>query len=168
MKHPVYCRMVYDENMNIEAIVREYIDKSIHLSLGTCANGKPWVCEVHFTYDEQLNLYFRSLSSTRHCQEITQNPNVAGNIVGQHQQGEIPHGIYFEGTAEKIDDDTERQRVYAYFAKRLGTKEAVLEDARKPEGVQFYKIIVANWYTFGKFDTDSVEKRSLPWNGGQK
>lgn len=150
--------------MDLETIVREYIDKSIHLSLGTCAGNKPWVCEVHFAYDPELNLYYRSLKSRRHSQDIAQNPNVAGNIVKQHVPGEVPHGIYFEGTAALVTDDAERQKVYPYFAQRLGTKDTVLEEARRDDGHQFYKITVSKWYTFGKFDTDTVEKRELDWH----
>ena len=154
--------------MNIEAIVREYIDKSFHLSLGTCVDNKPWVCEVHFTYDENLNLYFRSLKTRRHSQEIAINPNVAGNIVRQHALTDVPHGIYFEGTAECMADDAERQRIYPYFRDRLGTGKEKLEEAQREDGHQFYKITVAKWYAFGKFDGDSVEKYELAWNGGAK
>src|ERR1700691_536342 len=98
--------------MDIEKIVREYIDKTPHLSLGTVSGDRPWVCEVHFTYDEKLNLYFRSIKSRRHCQEIAGNPNVAGNIVKQHKLGEYPHAIYFEGTAKIIEDNEEIEGVF--------------------------------------------------------
>jgi hypothetical protein len=43
--------------VNVEDIVREYIDKTIHLSLGTVINNVPWVSEVHFAFDDKLNLY---------------------------------------------------------------------------------------------------------------
>lgn len=150
--------------MNIEAIIREYIDKSFHLSLGTCVNNKPWVCEVHFAYDEDLNLYFRSLASRRHSQEIAQNPNVAGNIVRQHALADIPHGIYFEGTAERMTDDAERQRVFPYLKNRLGSPDTKLEEARREDGHQFYKITVSKWYAFGQFDGETVQKYELAWN----
>src|SRR5204862_27783 len=101
-------------NLDIEQIVREYINKSLHMSLATCGGNKPWVCEVHFAYDENLNLYFRSLKTCRHSQEIAQNPNVAGNIVRQHSLEEYPHAIYFEGTAAIIEDEQERRRVFPY------------------------------------------------------
>lgn len=152
--------------MNIETIVREYIEKSLHMSLGTSVNNQPWVCEVHFAYDENLNLYFRSLTSRRHSQEIAQNPNVAGNIVRQHGPTDVPHAIYFEGTAAQVTDDAERQRIFPYFQKRLSTAESKLEEARDPAGHQFYKVIVAKWYAFGQFGGDSVEKYELDWNGG--
>ena len=154
--------------MDVEKIVREYIEKSLHMSLGTCVDNKPWVCELHFAYDEDLNLYYRSLASRRHSQEIAQNPNVAGNIVRQHGPADVPHGIYFEGTAQQIVDEAERQRVFPYLRQRLNTAEAKLEEARDPNGHQFYKVSVAKWYAFGQFDGDKVDKYELDWHGGKQ
>lgn len=154
--------------MNMEAIIREYINKSFHMSLGTCVDNKPWVCELHFGYDENLNLYYRSLTSRRHSQEIAQNPNVAGNIVKQHAIDEVPHGIYFEGKAELVNDEAGRQAAYAAMKQRFNTPESKLEESRNPEGHQFYKVTVTKWYAFGQFGGDTVDKFELDWNGGQK
>lgn len=153
--------------MDLEKIVREYIDKSIHMSLGTSKDNKPWVCEVHFVYDSQLNLYFRSLKSRRHSQEIALNPNVAGNIVKQHTVDEYPHAIYFEGTATIIEDDKERQKLFPLFQTRLGADGNILEEASQKDGHQFYKVSVTNWYAFGKFGQPSGGKHELAWNGGE-
>ena len=152
--------------MDIEAIVREYIDLTIHLSLATCIANKPWVCEVHFAYDPYLNLYFRSLRSRRHSQEIMQNPYVAGNIVKQHALGEYPHAIYFEGAAALVTDDAERQRIFPQFAQRFGLARDILEEARLDSGHQFYKIVVSSWYAFGKFGGQKGQKFELQWDGG--
>lgn len=154
--------------MDLEKIVREYIDKSLHMSLATVSGVKPWVCEVHFVYDDNLNLYFRSLASRRHSQEIASNPNVAGNIVRQHAVDEYPHAIYFEGTAATINDETEQQKLLPLFQKRLEADESILEDAKKDDGHKFYKVRVENWYAFGKFGGDSGQKYKLSWNGGLK
>jgi uncharacterized protein YhbP (UPF0306 family) len=149
--------------MDIEKIIREYITRSIHLSLGTTNGEKPWVCEVHFVYDSHLNLYFRSLKSRRHSQDIAKNSNVAGNIVKQHGVGEPGHGIYFEGTASLVDDDSGRQKLLILFEQRLGLNQDILADARKPDGHQFYKISVATWYAFGLFGNEKAQKYELPW-----
>jgi uncharacterized protein YhbP (UPF0306 family) len=150
--------------MDLEKIIRKYIDRSIHMSLGTSNGSKPWVCEVHFVYDPDLNLYFRSLKSRRHSQDIASNPSVAGNIVKQHVVGEPGHGIYFEGTASPVESDADRQELFPLFAERLGAKESILEDSRQPDGHQFYKIVVSNWYAFGMFGKDSAQKYQLPWS----
>jgi uncharacterized protein YhbP (UPF0306 family) len=154
--------------LDLEKIVREYIDKSPHMSLGTVSDGKPWVCEVHFAYDKDLNLYFRSKPTTRHSQEITDNPNVAGNIVRQHALDEYPHAIYFEGTAEMVTDETQFETLCGYFMQRGIGNESMIDDAKKDDGHKFYKITVKNWYAFGKFGGDSGQKHKLTWNGGEK
>ena len=153
--------------MDVEKIVREYIDKSLHMSLATSDENRPWVCEVHFVYDDDLNLYFRSLKSRRHSREIENNPNVAGNIVRQHSVNEYPHAIYFEGRAAIVSDESKRQKLFPLFQKRLGVDESILEDAKKNEGHQFYKIAVKNWYAFGKFGGENGQKYDLSWNGGK-
>lgn len=152
--------------MDIEKIVREYIDKSLHMSLGTSKDNKPWVCEVHFVYDENLNLYWRSLDSRRHSQDIVSNPFVAGNIVRQHTIDEYPHAIYFEGTAELVISEDEREKIAPVFKERLKSGDGILDEANQKDGHQFYKITVENWYAFGKFDNEKGGKYGLAWNGG--
>lgn len=36
--------------INVEQLIQEYIDKSLHMSLATVPDNKPWVCELHFAY----------------------------------------------------------------------------------------------------------------------
>lgn len=133
--------------MNTEQFIREYLPNVVHMSLGTCAEGKPWVCEVHFTYDDELNLYFMSLPATRHGQEIAANANVSGNIVRQHAKGERPSGVYFEGTAEKLEETGEDSPVHKLYVERLGFH-PLLEKMVEPDGPRFYKITVENFYVF--------------------
>ncbi len=154
--------------LDVEKIVREYIDKTIHLSLATVSNNAPWVCEVHFVYDEDLNIYFRSAASRRHSQEIEVNQNVAGNIVKQHPLDEYPHAISFEGKVQLLDNEAAQEKVFPYFEKRLKADRSILDDARNVDGHMFYKITVDTWYAFGKFGGDKGEKYKLIWNGGKK
>lgn len=154
--------------MNIESIIREYIDKSIHMSLATCVDNKPWVCEVHFVYDQNLNIYWRSKESRRHSQEIAVNTNVAGNIVKQHELGEYPHAVYFEGTAGILNEPEEQKKIFSIFQNRIGVSAEAFEEMSREDGHKIYKITVDNWYAFGKFGGDSGHKYHLPWNGGNK
>ena len=134
--------------MDVEKLIREYLPNVLHMSLGTSADNKPWVCEVLFVYDDDLNLYWRSIPTARHSREIAANPNVAGNIVMQHSRGEKPQGTYFEGTAEMLTGVTEDHPAYKLYAERHNRGPEMLEDAAKPEGNQFYKITVRDWYVF--------------------
>lgn len=152
--------------VDVEQIIRDYLPQVAHMSLATSRGNKPWVCEVHFVYDDDLNLYFRSLTSRRHSQEIAANPQVAGNIIKQFAVGEVPLGLYFEGTAELLGNEGDRRAVAPLFKERLGIAADILAEAANPDGPQFYKITIANWYVFGKFGGDKGEKLQLVWNGG--
>lgn len=153
-------------NDELEKIIREYIDKTYHVSLATSANNKPWVCEVHFAYDDNLNVYYRSHSTRRHSQEIVHNEFVAGNIVRQHDLGEYPHAIYFEGRAKLLKDETQMDEAAALLSTRLkSAKEDILNDAKKDDGHKLYKVTVDSWYAFGKFGRESGEKYQLKRGG---
>jgi uncharacterized protein YhbP (UPF0306 family) len=149
--------------MNVEQTIRDYLPNIIHMSLATSESNKPWVCEVHFAYDDDLNLYFRSLASRRHSQEIAVNPSVAGNIVTQHGPVDKPRAVYFEGTAKQIDTDAERASVIKYF-KRIGADEAAVEEAKDPSGHQFYKITVSKFYVFDSREHSPGQKFELDWH----
>jgi uncharacterized protein YhbP (UPF0306 family) len=148
---------------DIEVIIREYLPEILHLSLATCVDNKPWVCEVHFSYDDELNLYFRSKRDRRHSQEIAQNPNVAGNIVAQHSLSDKPRGIYFEGKAEALQDVDENHSAYQSYAERLKAGPEIIEDARAEAGHSFYKITVSDWYVFDSRESNPSQKYHLPW-----
>jgi hypothetical protein len=147
--------------MNIEQTIRDYLPNILHMSLGTSAGNKPWVCEVHFVYDDELNLYWRSKPSARHSQELAQNPNVAGNIVIQHGPGEKPLGLYYEGTAELLTDVDETNPMYERFIGRLGAKPTILEDAKQEDGPKFYKLTVTDWYVFDARNSVPSQKYHL-------
>jgi uncharacterized protein YhbP (UPF0306 family) len=151
-------------HIDVEQVVREYIDKTVHMSLATVHDGMPWVCEVHFAYDNDLNLYWRSKPSTRHSRELMANPRVAGNIIDKYALGEAPVGVYFEGTARVVTDDSELERAAQCLAARLdGDATSIIEEAT-PEGHPVYTVDVANWYVFGRFGADSGQKFALPWH----
>ena len=155
-------------NIDVEQVVREYIEKTIHMSLATVSGDRPWVCEVHFAHDDSLNLYFRSKSSTRHCQEIATNSNVAGNIIDKYGPGDSIVGVYFEGSAELLNAGEEQNQAAECLKSRFHIEEDLIKDAANNDGHKLYKISVTNWYVFGRFGGTSGQKYKLEWNGGNK
>jgi uncharacterized protein YhbP (UPF0306 family) len=150
--------------MNIEEKIREYLPTVVHMSLATCVNQKPWICEVHFVFDDQLNLYFRSRPSTRHCQEIAENQKVAGNIVKQHLVGEKVRGIYFEGVAELLEEVTSNHVAYTLYCARFATDTKILDELQEENGHQFYKISVSKFFLFDSQESSPSQKYELSWN----
>lgn len=106
-------------SVDVENVVRKYIEKTVHMSLATVSGDVPWVCEVHFAYDNNLSLYFRSLKSRRHSQEIAANPKVAGNIIDKYGLGDPVVGVYFEGAAELLEAGDEQNLAAQCLKKRL-------------------------------------------------
>ncbi len=148
---------------DVEKTIREYLPEVIHLSLATVRDGKPWVCEVHYVFDQDLNLYFRSKLSRRHSQEIAENPNVAGNIIKQHLVGEKVRGVYFEGKAALLQDVDEHHIAYKLSGERLGKDKAILEEAKTDNGHKFYKISVNKFYLFDSLESSPSQKYELDW-----
>lgn len=148
----------------VEKVIRQYIRPLVHMSLATVQDNTPWVCELHFAYDDQLNLYFRSLTSRRHSQEIAINPNVAGDIMKEHGPKDEVIGVYFEGTAKMLEPGDEQNVAFQCIKDRLQANDSILDESKREDGHQFYKITVANWYVFGRFG-ESFEKYKLAWNG---
>src|SRR5580700_8645470 len=105
--------------MDIENAIRDYLPQIVHMSLATSSDNKPWACEVHFAFDDNLNLYFRSLLSRRHSKDIMANPRVAGNIVTQHQVGDKVRGVYFEGTCKLLESKEDIELAYRVLSERL-------------------------------------------------
>ena len=155
-------------DIDIESVVREYIEKTVHMSLATVSSNTPWVCEVHFAYDDNLNLYFRSLKSRRHSQEIAANPKVAGNIIDKYGLGDSVVGVYFEGNAELLEAGEGQTLAAECLRDRLKIEDDIVAEAANEDGHQFYKIAVTNWYVFGRFGGASGQKHKLGWNGGKK
>lgn len=155
--------------MDVEATIRQYLPQVVHMSLATSRDNKPWVCEVHFAYDNDLNLYFRSLISRRHSQEIADNPFVAGNIVTQHfldQPG--VRAVYFEGQASLLNPGQDQDRAYEAYKERLNRGPEILEDAKNPDGHQFYKIAVETYYLFDSYSSSPSQKYELKWGADKK
>jgi uncharacterized protein YhbP (UPF0306 family) len=154
-------------NEQIEAIIREYIPQIIHMSLATVENNKPWVCEVHFSYDDELNLYFMSSTNTRHAQEIVKNPHVAGNIVTQHHKNQKVRCVDFEGIAEILSSTDAEQIAYPAYVKRYGESEGLLNEIRKDGDARFFKINVKDFYLFDSYG-EGRAKHHLPWHNEEQ
>jgi uncharacterized protein YhbP (UPF0306 family) len=149
---------------DVEGTIRDYISGLFHLSLATSINDKPWVCEVHFSYDDELNLYFQSKEIRRHSQEIEHNNHVAGNIVSTHAVGDKVRGVYFEGTAKKIEFVDEKDPGYISYSVRFNTGKSLLEELNSQDGHTFYKISVANYYLFDSVESLPSQKYELAWH----
>ena len=116
------------------------------MALATCADNKPWVCQVHFAHDDELNLYFSSNVHSRHCQEIAANPHVSGSITLHFGPTDKPQCIDFEGTAEIVADISEEDFGYKAYDGKFPGRINVVEFLKPENGGKLYKITVSDYY----------------------
>ncbi|HEY5511018.1 MAG TPA: pyridoxamine 5'-phosphate oxidase family protein [Prolixibacteraceae bacterium] len=78
-----------------------FLKKHHVLTLATVSQDQPWVANCFYAFmEEQITFVFTSDYETRHIQEATQNPKVAGNVVLETSIIGKIQGIQFSGTLE--------------------------------------------------------------------
>lgn len=98
------------------------------MQLATCVDGRPWCCTVYYVHDADRNLYWASLPTRRHSQEIAKNPSVAVAIPIQHAKAEKVVGIQIEGTAELLEPSEANRTIVEAYAARFGRDKQWIDD----------------------------------------
>jgi uncharacterized protein YhbP (UPF0306 family) len=150
----------------ITQAIKDYLPSIIHMSLATIGqDGKPWTCDVHYAYDDDLNLYWVSVPMARHSQDIAVNPHVAGTIVTQHMAGQAPLGVSFEGTVEILQDVDDNHPAFKTYIGRFPDREQAVHEAYVENAAtsrRIYKVTVSDWYLNGLID-GKMDKLHLAW-----
>jgi hypothetical protein len=73
-------------------------------------------------------------------------------------------GVYFEGTAKRLETGEEQDLAAACLKDRIRITDDLIGEAATEEGHQLYKVTVTNWYVFGRFGDPSGQKYKLEWN----
>jgi uncharacterized protein YhbP (UPF0306 family) len=148
---------------DLERVIREYLPRVVHLSLSTCSHRRPWIAELHFGYDADLNLYFRSLLDRRHSREIAANPAIAGSIVIQHEPAESPLGVFFEGVARLLSSVADRRVAFDCLRARVPLDDRAFDESTRADGHWFYAISVETYNVYGALEGPARQKYELAW-----
>ncbi|MDQ5954057.1 MAG: hypothetical protein QG647_795, partial [Patescibacteria group bacterium] len=97
-----------DKNSSlVRKLIKDYLKEAKMMQLATVSNGKPWVCNVWFAADKNLNVYWFSATNRRHSIEVAKDSHVAAAICLPQTSSDKPRGIQLEGTAELVAKPTE-------------------------------------------------------------
>jgi uncharacterized protein YhbP (UPF0306 family) len=107
--------------MTAYELITKHLQDAHIMQLATCVDNYPWCATVHFAADEQCNLYWLSLPSRRHSQQIATNAKVAGAIVPPGGEAPQVQGIQFEGEARMVTEPERIQEMLQTFADRYRT-----------------------------------------------
>ncbi len=108
--------------MDLKQLITDYLKEARLMQVATAKDNQPWVCNVYFAFNNDLNLYWISTPQRRHSQEIETNEKVAGTIVLPHILGQKVRGIQFQGVGRKAEGE-EMQQAMDTYAARMGMKD---------------------------------------------
>lgn len=89
--------------MDLEDKINEYLKTQRLMALATYGKS-PWIANVYYVHDDELNIYFLSKHGREHCQSIESDNRVTVAIADSHQPIYKPQkGLQISGTAESIN-----------------------------------------------------------------
>lgn len=138
-------------------VVQKYLSEKKILQLATSQNGQPWLCNLHFTNDEEGAVYWISKQDRRHSLELAKNPKAAITIAVQTESPLI--GIQAEGTATIVQDEQERRKVMNDYVERHHTDQAFAK--RVAEGIDAHTVYKFTPVRFTLFDQEHFASQPL-------
>jgi uncharacterized protein YhbP (UPF0306 family) len=128
--------------MELKEFIIKYLKETRVMQLATTVDNQPWVCNVHFYSDAELNLYWISDPTRRHSQEIAQNPKVAATIKVHEDTVDEPYviGVSLEGEATFLDDE-ETKKIANQYISKLNKAPTLLQDMLEGKNAhKFYRL----------------------------
>lgn len=108
-----------------------YLDGHTTLNLATSGLVGLWACAVLYVVDDG-RLYFTSVESTRHGQNITATGVAAGTINDDCTSWQSMKGIQLEGIVEPVVDVDELTRIVAAYLHRFPFSAALWDGETDP------------------------------------
>lgn len=100
----------------MEAILK----KNLYLTIATSTQeGSPWISNLYFTNDKDLNIYWYSPLESKHSKLIQVNPNVAINVFDSTAIGGDVYGLYIEAIVSEVTSVSEISKALALYGKKM-------------------------------------------------
>ncbi|MDP3956593.1 MAG: pyridoxamine 5'-phosphate oxidase family protein [bacterium] len=149
--------------------VKEALERTHFMALSTIGADGIWTCPVFFSYDNKLNLYFKSMPPSKHMQNIIQNPEVSLAIFSTARlpDGSVV-GLQIKGSAKilktKEEVDAAAKINYARSRPEIDYKTRVDEHLDKNAVWNFVKITPTEaWYFDTRFfDEEKDGRQKVP------
>ncbi len=99
--------------------IKEALDRTEFLALSTNGAAGIWTSPVAYAYSEKAELFFISMMSARHSQNILTDPNVSAAIykTERFEDGNVL-GLQLSGTAEHLTDPGEIKEAARHYFDR--------------------------------------------------
>ena len=127
--------------MKLRRLIKEYLKEIKLMQLATAIDNQPWVCNVWFAADEDLNIYWFSSTRRRHSHEVMKNRKVSSAIVLPQTPEDPPRGLQLQGIAEMLTKKTDIDKAISVYKDRIFNIETIkelMQDEENPH--KFYRI----------------------------
>lgn len=111
---------------DIRDLIKKVIETGYLLSLASVDSGGPWVSDVIYVSDADLNLYFISRLEFRHSKAFEKNPRAAGAITAVEKPEGQSTGVQLAGTISQVKE-IPKDAFVRYSQKRAGKNSWTLE-----------------------------------------
>lgn len=126
--------------------IKEVLAQGFLMSLATVDEGGPWVSDVGYVHDDELNLYWISRKNRRHSAALRKNPAVAASItVSVPPEKDL--GLQIAGNAEELPKTPDIAT--AYWAKRTQPPKRPMTDEHAWYRLKPTKIELIDEQNFG-------------------
>ncbi len=101
-------------------LISDYVYSHFQMTLATYGEH-PWIAALYYSVDKDLNIYFLSDPQTIHCQQLSQNGEVAVSVADAPQTPTAKKlGLQIYGTAEQIAGKTKITHAITLWKKTVG------------------------------------------------
>ena len=110
--------------MQLDQQMIDFINEHHLLTLATSKGNTPYCCNVFYAYDVAKNqLIFSAETNTKHAQDFTLNPNVAGSIALETKEVAKIQGVQLLGEINELKGEdlkaAKKQYLQAFSYARL-------------------------------------------------
>lgn len=134
---------------NLNELAREIIKTNQYLTIASSdKKGSPWASAVVYSYDKDWNLYFLSIPSSNHCQNIKNREKVVVAIFDSHQLFGQGVGLQIEGEAVEVNTRDTGGSIKIFFERKFlyggpshSSKDYIKQFTSKESVYRCYKIV---------------------------
>src|SRR5436309_422879 len=105
--------------MNLKPLIKTYLKEAKLMQLATSIGNQPWVCNVWFAADEELNIYWFSSITRRHSKELIKNKKVSAAMALPQTPDDTPRGLQVQGVAELLTEQADIYKAISVYAGRI-------------------------------------------------
>lgn len=124
----------------LPAGVRAFVAHQHTLTLATIGpDGRPQAVDLYYAETDELDLYFVSISGSRHATNVARNPRIAATIHANSSGWRDIQGVQLEGVCEQVTG-TERAKAWMRYIEKFPFVLADAALARALKKVAMYRI----------------------------